>query len=385
MSLVGPRPQRDFEVAQYDRVAERRLTVRPGMTGLWQVSGRSDLAYAEAINLDVHYVENWSMMADLVDPLAHGARRRRLRRRLLATPRLALRNSSLVSRDQSTADVALRALLVTPSFFGYEQDIVDEMELQGWVTTLLDERPSNRALTRAVLRVRKKWLGKFVDSYYRRWLTANADIGFDLVVVVKAEVVPKWFLQELRMRNKNARFVFYTYDSLGNAGNCLEVLECFDEHLSFDRRDVETRDEFRYLPLFYTSDFAPGPVALGADFRLAFIGTLHSERYAFAQASFRSDARNYGFFFVQAKWYFFFLKHITRRYATVPWEDVSFTPLTRKQIADVFQKSHAVLDVQRDGQEGLTMRTFEVLASGAILVTTNEAIRREPFFDPRSS
>ena len=66
MSLVGPRPQRDFEVAQYDRVAERRLTVRPGMTGLWQVSGRSDLAYAEAINLDVHYVENWSMTADLV-------------------------------------------------------------------------------------------------------------------------------------------------------------------------------------------------------------------------------------------------------------------------------------------------------------------------------
>lgn len=65
MSLVGPRPQRDFEVAQYDQLAHRRLTVRPGMTGLWQVSGRSDLAYAEAISLDVHYVENWSMTADL--------------------------------------------------------------------------------------------------------------------------------------------------------------------------------------------------------------------------------------------------------------------------------------------------------------------------------
>lgn len=66
MSLVGPRPQRDFEVAQYDRMAQRRLTVRPGMTGLWQVSGRSDLPYAEAINLDVHYVENWSMTQDIM-------------------------------------------------------------------------------------------------------------------------------------------------------------------------------------------------------------------------------------------------------------------------------------------------------------------------------
>ncbi|UUZ57645.1 sugar transferase [Nocardioides sp. B-3] len=66
MSLVGPRPQRDFEVEQYDHVASRRLTVRPGMTGLWQVSGRSDLTYDEAIRLDVHYVENWSMTSDLI-------------------------------------------------------------------------------------------------------------------------------------------------------------------------------------------------------------------------------------------------------------------------------------------------------------------------------
>jgi exopolysaccharide biosynthesis polyprenyl glycosylphosphotransferase len=66
MSLVGPRPQRDFEVEQYDHVADRRLTVRPGMTGLWQVSGRSDLDFAESIRLDVHYVENWSMTADLI-------------------------------------------------------------------------------------------------------------------------------------------------------------------------------------------------------------------------------------------------------------------------------------------------------------------------------
>lgn len=65
MSLVGPRPQRIFEVEQYDHVAYRRLRVRPGMTGLWQVSGRSNIEYHEAIRLDVHYVENWSMAFDL--------------------------------------------------------------------------------------------------------------------------------------------------------------------------------------------------------------------------------------------------------------------------------------------------------------------------------
>lgn len=65
MSLVGPRPQQAAEVALYDDAAHRRLHVRPGMTGLWQVSGRSDLSWEEAIRLDTSYVENWSMTGDL--------------------------------------------------------------------------------------------------------------------------------------------------------------------------------------------------------------------------------------------------------------------------------------------------------------------------------
>ena len=65
MSLVGPRPQRQFEVDLYDHAAHRRLRVLPGMTGLWQVSGRSDLAWGDAIRLDTYYVENWSMTGDL--------------------------------------------------------------------------------------------------------------------------------------------------------------------------------------------------------------------------------------------------------------------------------------------------------------------------------
>ncbi len=65
MSLVGPRPQVQHEVALYDRMTSRRLHVRPGMTGLWQVSGRSDLPVEEAVRLDLYYVDNWSMMADI--------------------------------------------------------------------------------------------------------------------------------------------------------------------------------------------------------------------------------------------------------------------------------------------------------------------------------
>lgn len=66
MSVVGPRPQVRREVDAYDDMVRRRLSVRPGVTGLWQVSGRSDLAVEAAIRLDLSYVENWSMYQDLL-------------------------------------------------------------------------------------------------------------------------------------------------------------------------------------------------------------------------------------------------------------------------------------------------------------------------------
>jgi exopolysaccharide biosynthesis polyprenyl glycosylphosphotransferase len=65
MSLVGPRPPLPAEVDAYPPDVRRRLVVKPGMTGLWQVSGRADLAWEEATRLDLHYVENWSLMLDL--------------------------------------------------------------------------------------------------------------------------------------------------------------------------------------------------------------------------------------------------------------------------------------------------------------------------------
>ncbi|MEC3918642.1 sugar transferase [Nocardia sp. CDC160] len=66
MSIVGPRPQVRREVDSYDGVMRRRLLVKPGVTGLWQVSGRSDLTPEDAMRLDLSYVENWSMVLDLL-------------------------------------------------------------------------------------------------------------------------------------------------------------------------------------------------------------------------------------------------------------------------------------------------------------------------------
>ncbi|MFE2020879.1 sugar transferase [Streptomyces sp. NPDC059499] len=65
MSLVGPRPPLPEEVSRYDERERRRLAVKPGLTGLWQVSGRSDLSWQETVSLDLWYVDNWSVVTDM--------------------------------------------------------------------------------------------------------------------------------------------------------------------------------------------------------------------------------------------------------------------------------------------------------------------------------
>lgn len=66
MSLVGPRPPLPKEVEGYEKDVRRRLLVKPGLTGLWQVSGRSNLSWQDSVRLDLYYVENWSLAGDLL-------------------------------------------------------------------------------------------------------------------------------------------------------------------------------------------------------------------------------------------------------------------------------------------------------------------------------
>ncbi len=71
MSLIGPRPPLASEVEEYEHHVHRRFLVKPGITGLWQVNGRSNLSWEESVRLDLYYVENWTLTGDLDDPVSH--------------------------------------------------------------------------------------------------------------------------------------------------------------------------------------------------------------------------------------------------------------------------------------------------------------------------
>jgi hypothetical protein len=194
--------------------------------------------------------------------------------------------------------------------------------------------------------------------------------------------VPRWFVVELRQANPDARIVYYSFDPIAPGSNSADLLDLFDDAFSFDPVDVARYPVLRYKSLFYSPAFHPFGDGRPPSFELAFIGTLHSDRHRFVTSLFSAFERTFAYFYVPARWYFAVMKYATRKFAATSWSEVSFAKLDKQDVADIFRSSRAVLDLQRDGQTGLTMRTFEVLASGAILVTGNSAIRDSEFFDP---
>ena len=86
MSIVGPRPPIPYEVEAYELWHRKRLDMKPGLTGLWQVSGRNRLPFEEMVRLDLFYIENWSLLLDLEDHPAHRLRDARWRGSLIKAP-----------------------------------------------------------------------------------------------------------------------------------------------------------------------------------------------------------------------------------------------------------------------------------------------------------
>jgi spore maturation protein CgeB len=129
----------------------------------------------------------------------------------------------------------------------------------------------------------------------------------------------------------------------------------------------------RLKHLFYGPEFRPLGSSDARRYDVAFVGTLHSDRYRFVKRVLAGFGSAFVYFYSQARWFFLLKRMTDPRLRDVDSADVHFEKLDRASVAAAFRNSLAVLDMQHDQQSGLTMRSFEVLASGAYLVTTNPA------------
>ena len=274
-------------------------------------------------------------------------------------------------------------LFISPAFFGYEISIRDAIRENGLDVDYFDERTSNKSLLKAMFRANKGLLTGLIDQYYKKILQKIITKKYDFFLLIKGEVVPEWFIIEFKMVNPYARLVYYTYDSFkNNNSNSVAILKHFNTCYSFDFEDVNKNSSLKLKHLFYTKEFIPIlPVDSERKYSISFVGTLHSNRYGTIKTLFQNFDETFIFYYLPAKWWFLLQKFSKKEYKKIKRSEVSFDKLSRQQVANIFRLSKSVLDIQRFGQAGLTMRTFEVLAAGAILVTTNAYIKTTDFYD----
>ncbi len=275
----------------------------------------------------------------------------------------------------------ISVLFITPFFFGYEVSIKNAIIENGYDVDLFDERPSNKSIFKAISRVKKSIIKSQINKYYDKIFSKIQGKQYSYFLLIKGETIPENFIIKFKKNNPHAKLIFYSYDSINNNVNSLQILKHFDSCYSFDFEDVKNYPSFKLKHLFYTKEYINKEYdSIERIYTISFVGTLHSNRHSVIRNLFGAFKNTFTFFYLPAKWFFYFNKLTNKDFRNIKMEEISFDKISKEEVAKIFKSSKSVLDIQRFNQTGLTMRTFEVLASGAILITINPYIKYVDFY-----
>ena len=178
------------------------------------------------------------------------------------------------------------------------------------------------------------------------------------------------------------------WDAIKNKPSALKLCNIADKVFSFDYNDCK-KYNFSFLPLFYLSKYSmTSNWNDDTKYDISFIGTVHSDRYDFVQkiiGQVESKILNFFiFFYSPSKILYKIQKYFYKHFRNIKDEDISFTSLSSDNIIDIIKKSKIIIDIERPGQNGLTMRTIEILGANRKLITSNDNIKFYDIYHPNN-
>ena len=276
-----------------------------------------------------------------------------------------------------------KILFLSANFFGYEKAIQKKLEELGSEVDFYNERPSNSLLSKGIIRVKSTLLKRRIDAYYSKILQEIADRKYDFFLLIKGETVPLFFLEKFNKFNPNATKIFYSYDAASEYPKFLKLYPYFDRNFTFEPADA-LQYNLHFRPLFFLENYGVKRESQNREYDLVFIGSAHTDRYIIGEEV-RAKAeelklKTYFYYYAPGKTTFALKKIFDKNLKKFDVKKLSFKKLQHSEIAAIYAKSFAVLDFNKPYQKGLTMRTFEALASGKKLITTNSDIKNYPFY-----
>lgn len=275
-----------------------------------------------------------------------------------------------------------KILFFSASFFNYEKAITKKLQNLGATVEYYNERPSNSTLAKGAIRVNRNLYQRKIQNYYQKILVETSGAVYDFLLIIKGETVPEFFLKQFKIDHPETKLIYYGYDPLSEYPEILKILVYFDKKLIFDRQDA-VKFDMQFRPLFYMEEYINNKNS-NFKYDLAFIGSAHTDRFLVGEmvenAAEKLNLKTYFYYFAASKSILFLKKIFDKHFEKLNVKKVSYRQFSHLEIAEIYQQSKAILDIQKPFQNGLTMRTFEVLASGRKLITTNEDIMNYPFY-----
>jgi hypothetical protein len=221
-------------------------------------------------------------------------------------------------------------------------------------------------------------------NYLNKIIIRYSDEYFDYILLVRGEAFTPNAMEILKQRFKKATYILYLWDSIKN-NDTTSIFGFFDKVLSFDIADC-VKYNLIHRPLFFLDDYAKVSDVKLRNYDIVFIGTVHGNRYQFANKLFEqaTESRLVCFFYFYLPSKLLYLKY--KLIGTIPFDtsmsDFNFKMMKSNEAADILSLSKVSIDVQHSQQTGLTMRTIEVFGAKRKLITTNKQIANYDFYDP---
>ncbi|MFC6267282.1 CgeB family protein [Frigoriflavimonas asaccharolytica] len=277
-----------------------------------------------------------------------------------------------------------KIIFFSAAFFNYEKVIVQQLQNFGATVDYYNERPSNSTFTKGIIRVKRNFYQKIIRNYYQNILNETSAKDYDFLLIIKGETVPVFFLKQFKIDHPATKIIYYGYDPISEYPKIANILQYFDKKLIFDRKDaVEFKMQFR--PLFFNEVYLNKQETTDFKYDVCFVGSAHTDRFLVGEmvenlAKKLNLITNF-YYFSNSRSVLLLKKILDRNLKKIDLAKISYDELSHIQISEIYQKSKAVLDIQKPFQNGLTMRTFEVLASGRKMITTNKDVINYPFYD----
>ncbi|MBN8844747.1 MAG: glycosyltransferase family 1 protein [Sphingomonadales bacterium] len=268
----------------------------------------------------------------------------------------------------------MNVAIVGPAFFGYLNRIAGFMTSRGIPTRFYDEFPSNGILTKIILRYSPLSVRQYATRGYHEKITAEIiRSGATHVLFGTIEMFPLACIR--RLSDHGVVMSRYAWDSVHNKPYAKTLDPYMLAVASFDPVDCEL-EGYMYIPLYSgIREVAPTD---GGDIDFLYCATFHSNRPSVVTNIIdESLLENWKielmlFFHSKKLW------HLRYLFSPAVWHMgrlITTTPFSLDEIASMTARSRVVIDIHHDGQSGLTMRTFEALSLGAIVLTTNTIAR----------